>query len=142
MANCCVFHRSALEKTSHHVFLSLPSLCLFVFSSPSLQQPNYWSFKVSSNTVFVSRHKSVPPCGFVSNRITVHCVCARLLHFPPSRSATVTHFNICTSRVLYRRCLGWKSADRRANHWSAVILNVKLGFRTLEELPQQLLGAR
>lgn len=33
--------------------------------------------------MFVFQRKSVPPCGFVSNRITFHCVFACLLDFSP-----------------------------------------------------------
>lgn len=142
MPYCCVFNCSALEKTSHHDFLSLPSLSLFVFFFPCLQQPNYWSFKVSTNTVFVSQRKSVPPCGFGSNRITVHCVsvhdCSTSFRRTRQRSHILTF-------ALHVFCIGAflaGNAGRGANHWSIVILNVKLGFQSLEKLLQQLLRVR
>lgn len=143
MPCCCVLNCSALEKMSHHDFLSpLPSLCLFVFSFPCSQQPNYWSFKVSSNTVFVSRRKSVPPCGFGSNRITVHCVSAHDCSTSLRRTRQRSHILTFALHVFWNGAFWAGSAGRRANHCSAAILKVKLGFHSLQKRPQQLLRAR
>lgn len=118
-------------------FPFLPSVSLFSFLPPRSNQTTGASRSVPTVCLCLGVNLSLRVDLSLIGSLSIVCVCARLLHFCPPHSATVTHFNMCTSRFLY-----WCFLGCRASHWSAVILSVKLGFQRLEKLPQQLVGAR